>query len=236
MDRSEELAQEFLKSLNPSSVLYEPDGKVCPDFLVDGRIAVEVRRLNEHVTDCEGELQGVETDQIAVIRLVQKLCSDLGPPPQSKSWFICYDFRRPLPAFRTLSQELRRALTRFLNSGLERAEFTVGRSFDVSLIPASDPHETCFLLGSASDLNTGGFVAALLEKNIRICVEEKNRKREKVRSRYPEWWLVLIDYVGYGAWQQVDVEHDWDKVLLVDPKNPLRAFELESRATNQQTL
>lgn len=29
-------------------LVYEPGGNVPPDFLVDGRIAVEARRLNQH--------------------------------------------------------------------------------------------------------------------------------------------------------------------------------------------
>jgi hypothetical protein len=42
MDRSETLAYNHLVFRGFSSPVYEPDGNVPPDFLLDGRIAVEV--------------------------------------------------------------------------------------------------------------------------------------------------------------------------------------------------
>ena len=44
MDRSEQVAMKHLLFCGFSTVVYEPDGNVPPDFLVDGSIAVEVRR------------------------------------------------------------------------------------------------------------------------------------------------------------------------------------------------
>ncbi len=48
MDQSESHARDYLEHLGLGRVVYQPDGNVPPDFLVDGRIAVEVRRLNEN--------------------------------------------------------------------------------------------------------------------------------------------------------------------------------------------
>jgi len=45
MNDSERAISEYLDSLRIGGVQYEPDGNVPPDFLVDGRIAVEARRL-----------------------------------------------------------------------------------------------------------------------------------------------------------------------------------------------
>ena len=45
---SEALVETYLKGLGQIDVHYELDGNVPPDFLVDGRIAVEVRRLNQN--------------------------------------------------------------------------------------------------------------------------------------------------------------------------------------------
>jgi len=44
MDSSERIVYEYLSSQGFSDVAYEPDGNVPPDFLLNGRIAVEVRR------------------------------------------------------------------------------------------------------------------------------------------------------------------------------------------------
>ena len=45
MDTSEKIAYDFLLHQGFKSIVYEPDGNVPPDFLADGRVAIEVRRL-----------------------------------------------------------------------------------------------------------------------------------------------------------------------------------------------
>ncbi len=59
MDDSERTILEYLQNQDLGDVVYEPDGNVPPDFLVNGRIAVEVRRLNENVETDEGH-RGLE--------------------------------------------------------------------------------------------------------------------------------------------------------------------------------
>ena len=48
MDHSEKVVFQYLKSRGFINIVYEPDGNIPPDFTIDGRIAVEVRRLNEN--------------------------------------------------------------------------------------------------------------------------------------------------------------------------------------------
>src|SRR5206468_13124046 len=54
MDKSEQIAESHLRSRGFQDIMYEPDGNVPPDFLVDGQIAVEVRRLNQNEDTPEG--------------------------------------------------------------------------------------------------------------------------------------------------------------------------------------
>jgi hypothetical protein len=49
MDNSELIVSKYLASVHGDNFVYEPDGNTPPDFLVDQRIAVEVRRLNQNV-------------------------------------------------------------------------------------------------------------------------------------------------------------------------------------------
>jgi len=75
---------------------------------------------------------------------------------------------------------------------------------------------------------------AELSRNIRICVTEKTRKIECVRAKYPEWWLVLVDHIGYGiderdhekVRQLFQFEHSWDKIVLVNPLDAKQGYEL----------
>ena len=38
----------FLRHSGFTDLVFEPDGNIPPDFVVEGRIAVEVRRLNQN--------------------------------------------------------------------------------------------------------------------------------------------------------------------------------------------
>ena len=74
MDDSEKLVEEFLIDRGFSNVIYEPDGKVPPDFLVNGRIAVEVRRLNQNEEMDEG-YRGLEEVAIPLKVALRKIAS-----------------------------------------------------------------------------------------------------------------------------------------------------------------
>ena len=63
MDDSEARIAAYLAHRGFTDVVYEPDGNVPPDFLVDGRIAVEVRRLNLNAVTGT-EYQGLEEASI----------------------------------------------------------------------------------------------------------------------------------------------------------------------------
>jgi len=65
MDDSEIVVRQHLEHLGFKSIIYEPDGNIPPDFLVEGRIAVEVRRLNQNYVSGSGQLEGLETTRIA---------------------------------------------------------------------------------------------------------------------------------------------------------------------------
>lgn len=51
MDSSEAAIQRLLAHMGFTDITYEPDGNIPPDFVVNGQIAVEVRRLNQNFDD-----------------------------------------------------------------------------------------------------------------------------------------------------------------------------------------
>ena len=73
-----------------------------------------------------------------------------------------------------------------------------------------------------------------MARNLRICVAEKAAKVARVRQRYPEWWLALVDHIGYGldsreqdqSRQIVRLEHSWDKVVIINSLDPREGFAL----------
>lgn len=235
MDASEQIVFEYLSARGFDSVVYEPDGKVPPDFLVNARIAIEVRRLNQHDETATGP-RGLEVDAYPLDAKFRRVLQSLGPPIHGESWFVCYDFRRPLPLWKDLETALRAQLTAFRNGPIRNARtLKLARRFKLNILRASQTHPHLFMLGGSGDGDSGGFVLAEMDRNIRICVEDKNRKVARVRDRYPEWWLALVDRIGYGQLSEdeqtdlrriLQVDHRWHKILLVSPLDPQRGFEL----------
>src|SRR5689334_14040697 len=109
MDGSEQVACAYLADLGIGKVVYEPDGNVPPDFLVDGRIAVEVRRLNQNESTNSG-FRGLEEVAIPLQMRIRKLLASLGPAKTGVTWYVHYTFQRPLPAWNVLRGELRSRL------------------------------------------------------------------------------------------------------------------------------
>lgn len=232
MDKSEQIAESHLKSRGFQSIVYEPDGNIPPDFLVDGQIAVEVRRLNQNEDTAEGP-RGLEEVAIPLQGAVKRLLKELGPSRGGESWYVMYDFRRPLAA--DWRPALRGSLMAF-RDGPERqtGRRAVAPRLKVNLIRAGRSYQDFFVLGGYADGDSGGFVLSELNRNIRICVLDKTNKVARVRANYPEWWLLLVDHIGFGLdatgrvelRQLLQLEHSWDKILIVSPIDPPMAYEL----------
>ena len=233
MDRTEAHVERYLRHLGYQRVQYEPDGNVPPDFLVDDSIAVEVRRLNQHEEGSSG-LRGLESLEFQLRSQVEGLLSELGPPTRGKSWFVSYFFSRPLEPWKTLRPKVQRWLAQFRSSAqVEKAEVHIGR-FHVSLVQASECHASLFVLGGYGDHDAGGWLMSELDRNIRLCLQSKTQKIAAHRSKYAEWWLVLVDHIAHGLGneecrllaEQPPIPHNWDRVVILDSADVTRAFVL----------
>jgi hypothetical protein len=237
MDRSEQLVKQHLESRGFTEIVFEPDGNVAPDFLVDGRIAVEVRRLNQNI-ETNGQVMGLEESSYPLFGKIESLLKSFGPPNLGTSWFVLHQFHRPIPDW----PELQFKITNCCMDVREQSHLPPGthlkaqihENFELSFLKASDAHETQFLMGGYSDFDAGGLVLAEMEKNIQHCINVKTPKIAAQRSKYSEWWLALVDYIGYGLSQEDQdsfksshkLQHTWDKVLIISPQNPASGFEI----------
>ena len=95
MDKEEKLSLEYLESLGFENISYEPDGNIPPDFLIDKRIAIEVRRLNQNFLSGDRN-SGLENIRFPLFHKIQNLLSDIKSDAFEKSYFISYTFRRPI--------------------------------------------------------------------------------------------------------------------------------------------
>jgi hypothetical protein len=234
MDQSESLVEAYLKAAGYQDIKYEPDGNIPPDFLVDSRIAVEVRRLNQNYDDGT-EIKGLEQVAIPLWKSLHKYLFALGPPTHGQSWFVFYQFSRPISGWKTLREKLDAVLLPFMKDAKPKPfKKQLGDSFELEVFKAARAHPTFFVPGGHSDRESGGFLIHEITENLKICIAQKTRKIAQYRARYPEWWLILPDYIGYGLdafdvghfREQASIQHTFNKIILVDPRNPSRAFEV----------
>jgi hypothetical protein len=235
MDASERIVDIYLRSLGYTDIVYEPDGNVPPDFLVNKRIAIEVRRLNQNVKSATGGTEGIEEAFIPLWQAMYRYLPTFGPSARGESWWVTVNMRRPIEPWRKLRPLIKSALENFMQSAARQAtKLEITRQLKLSLMPAGVPLSSFFVLGGGIDFEAGGFVLAEVLRNLAICIEEKERKVAPHRHRYPEWWLVLPDHIGRGLdaadrhqFRELPAPlHSWDKVVLVDPSNPAHAFEI----------
>jgi hypothetical protein len=236
MDRSEAISKKYLESLGFENVIFEPDGNVPPDFLCDSKIAVEVRRLNQHQQLANGKILSLDETSIPFVQRLQNELKTFGPPTSEFSWFVIFHFKRPLANWKNIQPQISEHLKVFQSSASQvNCTLTVSPNFEIVLVKASNVVENqYFAFGGFSDRDSGGWVISEIEKNLKIVIEEKTKKISKFRHKYSEWWLVLPDHIGYGLnefdrnsfTEQVKIESFWDKIILLDPRDGVRAYEI----------
>jgi hypothetical protein len=235
MDDTEAHVKRYLEHLDIGPVVFEPDGNVTPDFLVGGRIAVEVRRLNQHHMPDElgSKPEGLEQADIPLQRRVRKLLASYGPPT-ANSASVAYRFERPVDEWRTLEPKIRAELDRFRNSDPKQlVQVQIGKFF-LTIRPLSIPLSAEFRPHFISDEDSGGWIVDLMCQNLEIVIPEKEAKINRRRTAYPEWWLVLVDHIGINMDQldkdllreQLNIQHTLDKVIVLSATDPTNAFIL----------
>jgi hypothetical protein len=72
-----------------------------------------------------------------------------------------------------------------------------------------------------------------VEKNLKLCIAEKELKTARHRHKYPEWWLILPDHIDFSLEVEdrdvfrknvATLQHSFDKIVLLDPRDHLPAF------------
>lgn len=234
MDSSEQLAERYLKSLGLGKVVFEPDGNIPPDFSVAGKIGVEVRRLNQNYEHPNGNKEGLEELAIPLWHRLKALLPTIGTYA-GESWFVGMSFSRPLPPWQVLKPRVIDSLQAFAQQTERgRAVLRIADNFELDLLPAPKGLGAFFVLAASSDDDCGGFVMGEVERNLRLCIAEKQLKIGPHRHKYQEWWLVLSDHIDFSMEREdrllflsevaPGLQHDFDKIVLLDPRDAERSF------------
>ena len=200
-----------------------------PDFVVDGKYAVEVTRLNQRIVVGDEEYsRGEEEARKPLTDCIAKVIGQLGPPGnEGRSWVIdCeYDFAEPLPTPKSVTRQVSEALAPLLKpyddtviSGMHSRYLDYGKhageisylSFPhlcldcgICLELVEFSHEPArFMLQNVSD-GRGMGVAEELKTSIRnrICDKSKRVRDQERIGEFDCWWLILVDHVCHAPIQ-----------------------------------
>ena len=229
MNSEESIAEKHFLSQGFQSIDFEPDGNIPPDFVLDKKIAVEVRRLNQNKV-IEGKAIGTETLQNKFWQklksLVLRLNNRFKDLPNNQSIVLSFSFSRPL----TLNKQSIREIENLILENYQNDNFEVAKhskNLEIRFYKTEYKPDEPFIMGGYSDRDTGGFVVSNIYKNLRLVIEEKEKKVQKYRDRYETWWLVLIDRID-GRLEEIDIkqlsnlphiETYFEKVIMLTGRN-----------------
>jgi hypothetical protein len=234
MKPEEQMAATYLGALGLGSPKYEPDGNIPPDFLLSASIAVEVRRLNKHV-EVNGKNEGLEQAEIPLMKTVEATLRSFDKSWAGSTYFAFIRFSRPIPARKTLASRLATVLKAFLQDPSQpHRKIFVDPALSIDLISATPVSNRTFLIGGNSDPDRGGWVVDDYRANIQLCSDEKAAKVANYRAKYATWWLLLVDFIGYGLDEfdreqlkrSAPIAHGWNKIVVINPSDPSHAFEV----------
>lgn len=236
IDAGERMALEYFQSQGYNKILHEPDGNVPPDLVIDGEIAVEVRRLNQF-KNVKGELQPLEKLEFKIVPKILKIINDYKSVSSDKSAFVSIGFSRPLSVNKNLISEIKRTFDHHVNCLDEHVAYAVHENLRLRFHKAKKNFGYPFVLGSISDNDSGGFVVSNILESLKVVIREKEKKIEPFKELYRVWWLTLVDRIGYGI-DEIDlqqlttalqIESIFEKIVFISPFDSTEGVEINMR-------
>lgn len=226
-NREEQVVIDCLKIQGYENIKFEPDGNIPPDILLNNKIAIEVRRLNQNQSS-ESGLIGLEQDEFAVHRLVNKIMNKVSDKTYQQSAYVGYDFTRPLLDRKELKKKIIDVLEKHKLFIHEDREYEVTNNFKLRIMPSSMKLQKQFNYLASSDGDSGGFVVGLIYENFKLIIKEKEKKVKNNKEKYSEWWLAVVDTIGYRLtdldleqfYELSKLEYQFNRILLVSPLDP----------------
>jgi hypothetical protein len=224
MKRGESLANDYFISEGFNKILHEPDGNVPPDFLLNDSIAVEVRRLNQYLKRQENSIP-LEDLEFKLMPRIRNLLLRFEEPGIESSAFLTISYKRPLKVDKKLIPEIDKILHEHIQFIKERREYSLRANLKIAIWPTKRKLSKIYQIGIQSDYDSGGIMVAEMYRSLKIIINEKELKIAPYLNKYNEWWLVLVDNVGFGLDDEEIKElktlplynHIFKKVIIIHP-------------------
>lgn len=227
MNKDEKRVKKFLEN-QYSNIQFEPIKNSPPDFLINNKIAVEVRRLNQNYFDGESTF-GLEELDIPLHFSILEVLNSFNNRFEGTTYYLLLNYQRPLKSsIYSIKKALSNTLEDFLSSNCSlKGKIDLDENVGIEIVERFKPiNNELFHLGSSYDNDTGGAVGHIFFKNIEHCLSEKSRKIAKVKKDYEEWWLILLNHIYFlGLENQHMIEflkkelslRNFEKLLILHP-------------------
>lgn len=227
MKIEEYLAQQYLLSKGYKDLIFEPDGNCTPDFVVEGNIAIEVRRLNIYVAE-----EAIEKLQYKIHPFLNKIINNIRKSDYNHSAYLSIYYKRPLTVSKELSGKISEVLRNHIRHLDEAKGYIIQDNFKIQIFPTEEKFDTVYHIGSILDHDRSYFVVSKLYDNLKLILKEKEKKIRPHKNKYGTWWLVLVDNIGYGMTdydimqfkELPSIETVFEKVILIPPSEPKRGI------------
>lgn len=234
----EEITKNYLLSIGFSNIIYEPDGNIPPDFLVNRDIAIEVRRLNQFITIDKQDFS-IEDQKYRLMPRITNLLNKY-TLSEGHSAYVSVTYSRPIINYKSITTKLSEIFDKHLDTLDQYKEYIIDNHLKIRIKPAKKLFENkAYVYGSISDQDSGGCVIGEIVKSLKKIIPEKEKKIEKVYSKYKEWWLLLVDSTNLGFsgedFDQLKTSHIssglFNKILLISSLNYSKGYEIFNRKT-----
>jgi hypothetical protein len=236
MNHDEKIAYHFLSSIGFKYIDYEPNGNIPPDFLVNGNTAIEVRRLNQY-TNVNGTEKPLEELHFKLIPRIIKTIEEFETKEFNDTLIVSISYGRPLRVDKNLIKKIKASIYKNIKTRDKYLKVTINENLELRFFRSDLKLEKSIILGTALDYNSGGFVVSNIYKNLKLIISEKEYKIKEYYGNFESWWLILIDYIGYGL-DKIDqnqlmnlpkLKTIFEKILIVSPLDIEKSFEINNK-------
>lgn len=193
MNTDEKIAFRYLQSQGFNSIDFEPNGNSTPpDFVIEGNIAIEVRRMNKHL-NINNKIVPIEKTEFKFVPKFRKVLQELEDTNLPYSIAVTLRYKRPINPSKKLFELLKQSISSTTKSELYGQEINFNSQIAYLLYKGNGRIDETYHLKSIYDRDKGGIVQEARYESLKICIENKTNKLLNIEKNYKELWLILID-------------------------------------------
>lgn len=230
-NKDETRAKEYLQTLNFNHIEHEPLGNVTPDFLIDKKIAIEVRRLNRNFINSK-KILNIENLEIAVVKKIKKMADKFTLDKSFSSAYVSIELFEPIEHEKKINiiRRVKKILNKHSKHITQNRSYKVGSFLKLTFTPTDKKTNTYIYSGCNGDFF---WIIHELKKTIQKAIDEKDKKIQHNYKLYDKWWLILVDSIVHGLVEEDFIKlqnmefskQKFHKIIILSAKGKFRTLE-----------